>query len=431
MNQIPKLRGALELADQLITAGRNINDDGEFGYALTRANIYEFRRLSNPTDAELEAAIAVERLKPSSSQGPRTCARELRKTLVYLGFLEKGVGDEYNISPIGQQLLGLPDPPDVEATDIWRNAVMNIVLAGIDGETEDIHPALNMLRMIAGVPNIDKQWLAFALEMTNDSDEELTRALSYRHVPFDQALLAVGAGISKARDGVKILPALLTQLNLIIIRRGICTITPNGTALLAVPPTPVGAPPAPVGAPPAPVDAPLAPPRETHQGRVIDAPDDIPEHGASVGQTRTTEEQLQTAALLNERTTQHQELVKRIVELLRDSGQVEEIRVSENAFDIVATIPARGEVFLIEAKTIRNDALAQSRTALGQILFYEYFDVHNMAEGYTIKRVVAFNDEPGDQAREFLDAYGTSCLVVSPEQIIAPDGYEDYFNSAN
>ncbi|MBA7536126.1 hypothetical protein ES705_28388 [subsurface metagenome] len=183
--------------------------------------------------------------------------------------------------------------------------------------------------------------------------------------------------------------------------------------------------------PSTPPTPPTPSPRQAHQGRVIITPDDIPEHGASLGQTRTTEEQLHTAALLNERTNQHQELIRRIVSLLRDSGQAGEIRVSEDAFDIAATIPARGEVLLIEAKTIRNDALAQSRIALGQILFYEHFDIHNMAEGRTIRRIVAFDDEPGHQVRGFLDAYDTSCLVISTKQIIAPDGYEDCFSTSN
>lgn len=417
MNQIPKLRRALEVAAQLSSVGRNIGDDGELGFALTRRRIYTFRGLATPTDDELEAAIERERQKPLYDQGPRTSARDLRRTLVLLGFLDYNADGECIVSPLGKQILSLPDPPDPDAVSVWVDAVININLVGTTEEIEETHPALNMLRITAEIPNIEKQWLAFALEMNNDSEEELDRVLALRAVPFDSALQMVGASKYMAANGVKILPSLLEQLGLINIPGGRCTITPEGLGLL-ITPTPI---------PPIPTPT----PRQTHQGRVITAPDDIPEHGANLGQTRTTEEQLHTAALLNERTNQHQELVRRIVGVLRESGQAGEIRVSEDAFDIAATIPARGEMLLIEAKTIRNDALVQSRIALGQILFYEHFDIHDMAEGRTIKRIVAFNDEPGHQIRGFLDAYDTSCLVINTEQIIAPDGYEDCFSASD
>ena len=402
-----------------------MGDDGELGYALTRAGIYKFRGLATPTDDELEAAIVREQHKPLSDQGPRTSARDLRRTLVLLGLLEYGTGNECNISRIGQQILTLPDPPNPGATDIWRDAVMNIYLIGTAVGSGDIHPAHNMLRMIAEMPNIEKPWLAFALEMDNDSDEELNRVLSLHNVTFDVALQAVGASEYMAANAIKILPSLLEQLVLISIQGGRCTLTTNGMRLLNIPSTPPAPPPSP--APP----SPPTPPRETRQGRVVATPDDIPEHEAGSGRARTSEEQLHTAALLEERTNQHQGLVRIIVSLLRGSGQVEEIRVSGDAFDIIATVPARGEILLIEAKTIRGDALVQSRIALGQILFYEHFDIQPITEGRTIRRIVAFDDEPGNQVRGFLAAYDTSCLVIGSEQITTPDGYEDCFNNSD
>lgn len=416
MNQIPKLRGALEVAARLASTGRNIGNDGELGYALTRAGIYKFRGLPNPTEEELEIAIAREQRKPLSDQGPRTSARDLRRTLVLLGFLEYSVDSDCNISTTGHHLLTLPNRPHPDATSVWVDAVLNINLVDASDGSVDIHPALNMLRMIFELPEIEKPWLAFALEMNNDSVEELNRVLSLHDIGFITALRAVGASEYMAANAVKILPSLLEQLDLINIDGTRCALTANGARLVSTPPAPI-----------TPL-VPTTPARPTHAGRVVATPDEIPEHGVGSGRTRTTEEQLHTAALLDERTNQHQELVRSVINLLIRSGQAEEIRVSDDAFDIVAVIPRRREIILIEAKTLRRDAMVQSRIALGQILFYEHFDILPLAEGRTIRRIVAFNDEPGIQVREFLAAYDTSCLVITSEETIIPNGFGDYFD---
>ncbi len=98
--------------------------------------------------------------------------------------------------------------------------------------------------------------------------------------------------------------------------------------------------------------------------------------------------------------------------LLRNSGRVTEVRVSDDAFDVLAFIQIRPEILLIEAKTVRNDALIQARIALGQLLFYEYFDVRPIAEGHSITKVIAFDNEPGEQVREFLAAYEVARDVI-------------------
>jgi len=270
-----------------------------------------------------------------------------------------------------------------------------------------------MLRMVARRPGVEKQWLAFALDMIDDSDGELDRVLDLQRLSFEQALESVGASEYTAANAVKILPSLLEQLGLLSIQRGICTLTPSGLSL--VPATQVPLPRRPVSM------------RQARRGHEVAEIDDIPERPLVPGRIRSTEDQLHSAVLLEERTSQHQQLVRRVVNLLKNSGRVAEVRVSDNAFDILAFTQEPPEILLIEAKTTRNDSLIQARIALGQLLFYEFFDVRPIAEGYSVRKVVAFESEPEEQVREFLAAYDVVCLIVGRDTIQVPTGFEDYF----
>lgn len=414
VNQIPKIKGALWVVWQLAMDDRDVGDDGVLGYAVARAGIYTFRSLLRPSFQELEAAIQREQGKQPSNQGPRTFARDLRRTLLLLGFLDHPEPSDWRVTSSGQRVLDLPDPPDPEATALWTDAVVNLGLP--DPSVGDIiHPARNMLKIVTSRPGVEKRWLAFALDMRDDSDAELDRVMALPRLPFRATLESIGAGQYIAANAVKILPSLLEQLGLMSIQGGTCNLTPSGLALISA--TQV-----------------LSREqrfitRQVRRGRTITEPADIPEHPSVPGRIRGTEEQLHSMALLEERTSQHQQLVREIANLLRFSGRVSEIRVSDDAFDVLALSGARPEVLLIEAKTLRNDALIQARIALGQLLFYEFFDIRPIAEGRCIRKVVVFDSEPGQQAREFLTAYDVACLVYGQDTLRVPAGFEEYFSS--
>ena len=57
---------------------------------------------------------------------------------------------------------------------------------------------------------------------------------------------------------------------------------------------------------------------------------------------------------------------------------------------------------LIEAKTIRNDARRQIRAALGQLFYYEHFDVGPLYLDKEILRVVLTDQELTDDLQAFL-----------------------------
>ena len=414
VNQIHKIKGVLQVVWQLVTDGRDVGDDGILGYAIARTGIYPFRNLPSPSTQELEEVISREKGKPPSNQGPRTFARDLRRTLLLLGFLENIEPSIWRVTSYGQRVLELPDPPDPEATALWTDAVVNLSLPDPSIGTV-IHPARNMLRIVSFKPGVEKRWLAFALDMLDDSDAELDRVLALQRLSFRVALGSIGAGQYTAANAVKILPSFLEQLGLMSIQGGTCTLTPSGLALIS--------------ATQALASEQRFITRQAHRGRTITEPADIPEHTSVSGRIRGTEEQLHSMALLDERTSQHQQLVREIVTLLKMSKQVSEIRTSDDAFDVLAFSGAMPEILLIEAKTLRNDAIIQSRIALGQLLFYEFFDIRPIAEGRSIRKVVVFDSEPGQQAREFLTAYDVACLVSGQGTLRVPAGFEEYFSA--
>jgi hypothetical protein len=229
------------------------------------------------------------------------------------------------------------------------------------------------------------------------------------------ALESIGAGQYMAANAVKILPSLLEQLGIMSIQEGTCNLTPSGLFL--------------IGATEVLLPEQRFITRQVRRGHTITDPADIPEHPSVPGRVRGTEEQIHSMALLEERTIQHQQIVREIVKLLTISRQVSEIRTSDDAFDVLAFSVARPEILLIEAKTLRGDALIQSRIALGQLLFYEFFDIRPVAEGRYIKKVVAFDSEPGQQAREFLATYDVVCLVTGQDILQIPNGLEEYFRT--
>jgi hypothetical protein len=231
------------------------------------------------------------------------------------------------------------------------------------------------------------------------------------------ATVAVGATKYKVDNGVKILPSLLEQLGLLRIEGGECRVTPAGVAVVsvgtAVPPIPAQ-----------PSSHQTAIQRNRRAGYPVASPGDVHPLPSTTGRTRTTEEQLHSAALLDERTAQHQNLVKSVVASLRN---VSNLRCSDDAFDILAKSTSKPEHILIEAKTVRGDPLAQARTALGQLLYYQYFDIDPIGNGTKTIKVVAFDNDPGERAKGFLAAYGVECITVKDGKLTVPDSLRDYF----
>lgn len=409
VNRIAKIKGALHIAVQLLSKGMDLGDDGSLGYALARAKVYTFRGLEDASQDQIEGTIWHEQTKAASNQGPRTFARDLRRTLLLLGFIEHTEAGDWRITDAAETLLSLPDPPDHRSTAIWVRALLDLELSDSAGGPAS-HPAVNMLRILAQLPRIEKRGLAFALSMVDDSEQELNRAAGLGQMDFGEALTATGASAYKAANAVKILPSLLEQLGLVSIQNGICTLTEPG--LQAIGGSVVG------------VRVPETAPRLPRRGFAVPGPEYISRRALVPGQMRTREEQLHATLLLEERTSQHQELLRRIVSKLH---QVSDLRCSDDAFDVVAESLIRPEMLLIEAKTLRDDALAQARIALGQVMFYEFFDVEPVAKGKAIRKAVAFDSDPGEQVVAFLTRHGVTTIISGPDNLVVPRELKEYF----
>lgn len=417
VNSIQKLRASLAVAVDLLQRGESISDDGVFGYTLARREIYTFRGLDHPSRHALEQRMVQEQTKLASNQGPRTFARDLRRTLMRLAFLQEH-DDQLTISDFGTRLLELPDPPNPEASALWINAILRLELE-TDRRGGVTHPAMNMLRIIQAIPGIEKRWLAFSLDMDGDSRREFRRILRLiQSGRFERACRQVGATQYEAANAVKIIPALLEQVGLISIDQTRCTLTDVSERILNQE-RPLTA----EAAPTTPAVPPIPGRRLPRPGRVVTTAEDIPLTVRTARSTRSEEEQLHTALALKERTTLHQLAVHEIVTRLRNCG---ETRTSEDAFDILALPPGNAPCLLIEVKTVKDDGLLQARIALGQLLFYEFFDVPTIAPGRVVVRIVVFAGEPGQAARAFLAAYNVNCVTLLDGAITLPPALQLY-----
>lgn len=410
VTRIQKLRAAVVLARDLIGRNADLANDDTFGYTLAHAGVYTFSGVDPGNARLLEERIALERSKARSHQGAQTCARELRKTLQLLGFLEHVEGT-WQISSTGSRLIAIPDVPDTEAIAIWRDALLRL-----KEERVAAHTARNMLRLIAAEPGLERRRLAFAFEMNNDSEAELRRALALVRTPdFAAALAAVGASRFTAANAVKVLPSLLEQTRLITIARSVCHLTVDGSRALSSAAAP------PIVARPA-VEGYRRGPRG---GFAVTEPDDVVQPGRVSRGTSTAEQQIHSAIRLSERTAEHQQLVRSVVAGLHN---VQDVRCSTDAFDVLCKSALEDAFLLFEAKTVDGDGMAQARTALGQLLFYEYFDVLPVASRSPIWRVAVFNAEPGQEAREFLAHFGVECVVFLESGMVVAQSLQRYFS---
>lgn len=401
VNQIHKFVGALRVAADLREENLDLTDDGLYGYALAEAGIYSFRGLADATPEELRARIASEQSKPRGSQGARTFARDVRRTLLLLGFFERTPDQIPALSASGSRILALGDDLTDEGRQLWTHALISMQLRDSSDEAS-IHPALAMLRIATERPGVEKKWLALALDMRDASQQELERTLELiDQGNFEQACNSLEISEYEAANAVKIIPSLLEQVGLIRLDSAHCVLTARGHAILG-------------GRPATVTEAPSAHRRRygrpRRAGRLVRAAADIPIPAPSEPpDARTPDEQIHSALRLEERTREHQELVRLIVSQLRN---VQSIRCSEDAFDLLAEAADDTILLLLEMKTVRFDGLIQARVGAGQLLYYEFFDVQPVARGRRIVKVLVFDQEPGDEVRAFLQHCGLLCILV-------------------
>lgn len=412
-NDLRKLRATLETARDLAGEGADSNDDVVLGYELARRRIYGFRGLDYEADDQTVAEHIAQRIedeqdKPAGNQGARTAAREMRRTLRYLGWLDEA-GTE--LTPAGEALLATPEGSDEELI-LMQQAISSIAVADRDGRVS--HPIQILLRLLDEVEFDSRGGMELALESTDDSVVEFRRVVTLAGLPADERiaqLKGLGWTDSQLANAIKILPAFAQQSALI---------TTDGTGRFIL--TDAGR--RAIGRATVRVDATKRVARRTERRRrratsvaTRDA-EQVARHRRLLAAERrvlTPEEQALAAELLYERTERHQVLVRKIATAC-GRGEFHE---DAAAYDLLVDLDPRAPLVLIEVKTIAGDAALQIRGAVGQLLYYEYFAVAEAFPGRTVRRLVVVDDRVPADLATFLQYYEVGLLAYLDEEFEA------------
>jgi len=346
INQLPRLRRALAVFCRLMDNGEDVSNDGVVGDALARAGVYTFR---NPGTRTTDELLRGEHRKPTASQGTRACARDLRRFFILSGFVSE-TRNAWRVAATARSLLALDERRHTDQIhDIWRQSLLNLELADDTGVS---HPYQVLLRLVAEIPGLAKPYSGLCLEARDDTDVEFTRILRLAARNNPTATMEELAGAHMARNSVKILPSIAEQLGDVIDRNARLYISDRiADAMDQIGRTETGR-----GGIASLVRRPYVPRRRTTGGQRR-------ESGAAQPTTRVYDPDL-----IGNRINAHEDCLDRLSRLFpRNVEQFHAI------YDLLLVSPET--VLLVECKTIRNDARIQVRNALGQIFYYEYFDV--------------------------------------------------------
>jgi hypothetical protein len=376
INQLPRLRDALEVFVRLADAQENVNDDGVVGDALARAGVYTFRNAGSRSADEL---LRAEHRKATASQGTRACARDLRRFFTLLGFINE-VNQGWRVEAPARALLAFDQDTEIaQIHDLWRQALLNLDLADGHGSS---HPYQILLRLVAEVPGLAKPYSGLCLEAADDTDAEFERIREIAGQDHPSETMEELAGAHMARNSIKILPSIAEQLRDVIERNGRLYVSDRIADALNFPPRGGGRP----GGVGALIRRPFVPRRRTTGGQRR-------EQGTSEPTTR-----LYDADLVAGRYNDHEDCLDRLSRLMPEN--VEQLRAS---YDLILVTPKH--IVLVECKTIQNDARLQVRSAFGQLHYYEYFDVSPLYPNREIRRLVLTDSELPRVLREFLTNY--------------------------
>jgi hypothetical protein len=386
INQLPRLNAALGVMDRMLSENRNLNDDGILGDALALAGVYTFRHAG--TDS-VQRLLILEHGKAASNQGTRTCARELRRTFVLLGFLEPDREDptQQRITPIARALLTFTTAgAEAEASDIWRQAMWALSLTDSSGTS---HPYRILLRLVTACGRLPKYLSGLCLEAQDDSEEEFRRILSVALADDAQTRLGRLDSAHMIKNSVKIIPAIAVQLG---------DVVQSGDHFV---PSPAIA-----GFSP---EAARTPAATANIGDALQRPTSSRVRGIGSRIPRTLGNSTSTRVFdpdaLAERTNSHEACLDRLMHLVPQMWVP-----MEGDFDLAFV--SETVVLLVEAKTIRADAAIQTRLALGQLLYYEYFDIRRQYPGRIILRLMLTDNPIVAELQEYLASHQTGIIWI-------------------
>ena len=413
-NDLSKIRATAEQYAALQAGGADTTDDGEFGYALARARVYRFRDLNYDAPADevaraLEVRIAQESGKPQQSQGARTAAREMRRTLRALGWID----ERGEMTEEGERILKTRQGSEDEQLMV-QVSLMKVTVQDAEGRIS--HPLQILLQLIEDFRFPSRSGMELALVARDDTLSEYRRISRLAVLAPEERRQALGATEYQMANAVKILPAFLLQAGLVTQDgSGHYVTTTAGRALLKRTAEQGGV------AFASPNSGGRAGNRQARR-RLTSRP--AAKRVEEIGQDRllgmqngaplSPEEQAEARGLLMERTRRHQELVRKLARYGQDAEAFE----NPLAYDLLfvprdPNLPAQ----LWEAKTIDGDAPAQVRNAVGQLHYYEHFHVRPHWADREVLKAAAFDEDPGEELVAYMSEQQCAAFVLEGDEL--------------
>ena len=403
ISDFERIRAGLQVIKSLQAAGRDPSVSEVLGYECARRGVYTFRGLSfdTATKAQIEAAIKEMKAKDYADQGPLTFARDLRRTLRFLGWID----GEANLTHAGDELLAT-DPFSVEEQAVLVEGLMNI---RVPDRTEKYwhHPTPVLLKLLADAPSYRREGLELAFQPQDDSDAEFDKALAMYPMPRDQRIKAMATTTSQRANAVKILPKLCIYAGLIVESNDhYLHLSQDGWALIDQPKTPSTGDKAKKSI--------SKRPRRTTVGRKVTSDTIAKKINTKLPRTLSAEEQKRAAERLNERTADHQALVTRMAKHIGDDDGT--FFEDQYSYDMlwVSNSDAALDAFLFEMKTVTDekDAHVRVRSAVGQLSYYDYFHAGaRLKGGRQIQRVVVVDTDLPVELKEYLTHEGVAAIL--------------------
>lgn len=402
-----RVRGTLATVRDVVASGRDPLDDGVLGYEAARNGVYTFRGLAaDPAQLDLERRIELEQEKPSGSQGARTFARELRRTLRDLGWID----DDAHITASGEELLSTGDG-SIEEQALLVEGLLRITVASRDAPEQIHHPVHTLLRLLAHRPSHSRVGLELALEPRDDSEEELHRVLALYDLSEEDRAAALGVSEHQRANAVKIFPTLARYAGLVLEDEDrTYSLSQDGWQAIGQEPVAAGR------------DIARNRGRRTTVGRLV-SPSTIATSRTNRALPRvlSPEEQQMAAGRLLTRTGDHQLLVSRMAQHLpADRGQLFE---DEFSYDMLWIPNDSGiPISLFEMKTVTGDvdAYARARDALGQLKYYAYFNVGAAADARSLELYFVVNERIPEPLVDFFTVEDVGVIVVREDGQAVP-----------
>lgn len=394
-----RVRGTLNTIKYLNDHGQDPGVNEVLGYEAARRGYYTYRKfdVAAASPAQVNAFFASEKNKPLGDQGAQTFARELRRTLRDLGWIDH----HHQITGKGDELLAT-SPGSVQEQALLVEGLLNIEATFRD-ESHPHHPVMTMLRLLAHRASTSRQGLELALEPNDDTELEFQRVLQLYKMDPEERQRSLEITDNQRANAVKIFPSLAVYAGLISNDDREYALTPDGWSIIGQSSSQAKRT---VGSRPG---------RRTTTGKQV-----TPDTAAKVTRegpfkALSAEEQHRALKKLQERTASHQALVKRIATNIgNDNGTLFEDPFS---FDLL-WIPSSREkpVYLFEMKTITGDAdaYARVRSAMAQLRYYDFFHVRHVAGDREIRHIAAFDNPIPTGLVDFL-THEKMGVVISSE----------------